>query len=64
MVLSHDASCFIDWFRMEAIPLFAPKWHFEHLFDDVFPALAERGVTKEHLDTMLIDNPRRYFSGG
>jgi phosphotriesterase-related protein len=63
MVLSHDASCYIDWFGMETIPLFAPKWHFEHLFDDVFPALAERGVTQQQLDTMLIDNPRRYFSG-
>jgi phosphotriesterase-related protein len=63
MVLSHDAACYIDWFGMETIPLFAPKWHFEHLFDDVFPALAERGVTQQQLDTMLIDNPRRYFGG-
>jgi phosphotriesterase-related protein len=63
MVLSHDASCFIDWFGMEQIPLFAPQWHFEHLFDDVLPALAERGVTQKQLDTMLIDNPRRYFGG-
>ena len=39
MVLSHDASCYIDWFPPEAIPLFAPGWHFEHLFDDVLPAL-------------------------
>jgi phosphotriesterase-related protein len=64
MVLSHDASCFIDWFPMEVIPLFAPQWHFEHLFDDVFPALLERGVSQKQLDTMLVDNPRRYFSGG
>jgi phosphotriesterase-related protein len=63
MVLSHDASCFIDWFAMEQIPLFAPQWHFQHLFDDVLPALAERGVTQDQLDTMLIDNPRRYFAG-
>jgi phosphotriesterase-related protein len=63
MVLSHDASCFIDWFGMEQIPLFAPQWHFQHLFDDVLPALTERGVTQHQLDTMLTTNPRRYFTG-
>jgi phosphotriesterase-related protein len=63
MVLSHDASCYIDWFPPEAIPLFAPSWHFEHLFDDVLPALLARGVTDDQVHTMLIDNPRRYFGG-
>jgi phosphotriesterase-related protein len=63
MVLSHDASCYIDWFPPEVIPLFAPAWHFEHLFDDVLPALATRGVTQAQIDTMLVDNPRRYFGG-
>jgi len=63
MVLSHDASCYIDWFAPEAIPTFAPAWHFEHIFDQVLPALAERGVSQSHIQTMLVDNPRRYFSG-
>ncbi len=63
MVLSHDASCYIDWFPVEAIPRFAPAWHFEHLFDDVLPALRERGVSELQIQTMLVDNPRRYFSG-
>jgi len=64
MVLSHDASCHIDWFPAEVIPQFAPAWHFEHLFDDVLPALRERGVTESQIQAMLTDNPRRYFSGG
>lgn len=64
MVLSHDASCHIDWFPAEMIPQFAPAWHFEHLFDDVLPALRERGVTESQIQAMLVDNPRRYFSGG
>jgi phosphotriesterase-related protein len=63
MVLSHDASCYIDWFPPEVIPLFAPAWHFEHLFDDVLPALRARGVTEAQIETMLVDNPRRYFGG-
>jgi len=63
MVLSHDASCYIDWFRPDLIPAFAPNWHYGHLFDDVLPALRERGVTDDQIETMLVANPRRYFSG-
>ena len=63
MVLSHDASCYIDWFPPEVIPLFAPSWNFDHLFDDVLPALRSRGVTDQQIEAMLVDNPRRYFGG-
>jgi phosphotriesterase-related protein len=62
MVLAHDAACYIDWFPPAIIPIFAPKWHFEHLFDDVLPALRERGVSAEQVETMMVVNPRRYFS--
>jgi predicted metal-dependent phosphotriesterase family hydrolase len=27
------------------------------------PRLLERGVTQAQIDTMLIDNPRRFFAG-
>jgi phosphotriesterase-related protein len=64
MVLSHDASCFIDWFPQDVIPAFAPAWHFGHLFDDVLPALRKHGVTDAQIEEMLVANPRRYFSGG
>jgi phosphotriesterase-related protein len=63
MVLSHDAACFIDWFRADQIGMFAPAWHFGHLFDDVLPALRDRGVTEAQIEAMLVTNPRRYFSG-
>jgi len=63
MVLSQDASCYIDWFPPEAVPVFAPRWHFEHLFDDVLPALREGGVTDAQIEAMLVRNPRRYFEG-
>jgi phosphotriesterase-related protein len=63
MVLSHDAACYIDWFRQDQIPLFAPAWHFNHLFDDVLPALRSRGVSEDQIETMLVANPRRYFAG-
>jgi phosphotriesterase-related protein len=63
MVLSHDAACYIDWFRPEQIGAFAPDWHFGHLFNDVLPGLLERGVSQAQIETMLVANPRRYFSG-
>jgi phosphotriesterase-related protein len=34
-----------------------------HLHRNIFPRLLERGVTQKQIDTMLIDNPRRFFSG-
>ena len=65
MVLSHDASCFMDYFGelYDAVhAAAAPNWHYEHISDDVLPALREAGVTDAQLDQMLVDNPRRYFS--
>jgi phosphotriesterase-related protein len=61
MVLSHDASCFIDWLPEEMVPAVMPNWHYLHIHDDVIPALKERGVTDEQIATMLVDNPRRIF---
>jgi phosphotriesterase-related protein len=64
MVLSHDAACHIDWFPPGSVQRFAPDWHFGHIFDDVLPALRERGVSDADIDAMLIANPRRYFDPG
>ncbi|WP_039803122.1 phosphotriesterase family protein [Nocardia araoensis] len=60
MVLSQDASCYIDWIEPAAMAAL-PQWHYTHLFDDVFPYVLERGVTKEQIDTMLQDVPRAFF---
>lgn len=65
MVLSHDASCFIDYFGAahdDARAAAAPNWHFEHISDDVLPALLAQGVTQAQIDTMMIENPVRYFT--
>lgn len=61
MVLSHDASCYIDWFPEQGKAAAVPNWNYTHISDDVIPALRERGVTDEQLTTMLVENPRRYF---
>lgn len=66
MVLSHDASCFIDWFGPEAAELqrvLMPNWTFEHISNDVLPALRASGVTDAQIDQMLVEVPHRYFGG-
>lgn len=61
MVLSHDASCFCDWFDPEVLEQATPDWHYLHISEDVLPALRERGVTEEQIEQMLVENPRRVF---
>jgi phosphotriesterase-related protein len=61
MVLSHDASCYIDWMDKAILPTFLPSWHYRHIHEDVLPALRTAGITDEQIKTMLVDNPRRYF---
>ena len=62
MVLSHDASCHIDWVPPGLIGAFAPNWHLDHLLDEVLPALREQGVSEQQIEEMLVANPRRYFT--
>lgn len=67
IVLAHDAACYLDFFSGEAgqaaLAAAAPNWHYRHIPDNVLPALPEAGVSDEQITTMLIGNPRRYFSG-
>jgi phosphotriesterase-related protein len=62
IVLSHDAACHIDWFAPGVRERSHPRWHFHHIHDDVLPALRERGVTDAQIETMLVANPRGYFT--
>ena len=61
MVLSQDASCFMDALPETAVPVMLPNWHYLHIHNDVIPALKQRGVTDEQIKTMLVDNPREIF---
>ena len=65
MVLGHDANCFIDYFggAHDAVKAAAaPNWHYEHISDDILPALLAAGVTQQQIDRMLIANPVAYFT--
>ncbi|MBV9485449.1 MAG: phosphotriesterase-related protein, partial [Frankiaceae bacterium] len=61
MVLAHDASCYMDWIEPSYLE-FSPNWHFLHITNDVLPALRERGVSDDQIDTMLIANPQQWFA--
>jgi phosphotriesterase-related protein len=60
MVLSQDASCYIDWVD-PAVMAMLPQWRYTHIHEEVLPYLREHGVTEEQIETMLVANPRRYF---
>ena len=62
MVLSQDASCYIDWIDPSVMP-FLPQWHYEHISTEVVPYLLDHGVSQQQIDQMLVENPRRYFEG-
>ncbi len=61
MVLSHDASCYFGWAEPALMAQLVPNWHFNHIPDDVLPALRGAGVTEDQITTMTVDNPRRIF---
>lgn len=62
MVLSQDASCYIDWID-PAVMALLPQWRYTHLHQEVFPYVLKQGVTQAEIDTMLVDVPRRFFEG-
>ncbi len=61
MVLSHDASCYFGWVDPPLREKILPNWHFNHIPDDVLPALRNSGVSEDQIHTMTVDNPRRIF---
>jgi phosphotriesterase-related protein len=61
MVLSQDAACFNDWLPERDLPAVLPNWNYLHIHKDVIPALLKQGVTKQQIQTMLVDNPRAIF---
>lgn len=68
IVLSHDAACFIDFFAFDvprkALARVSPDWNLEYLSRIGLPALRAAGVGEDQITTMMIDNPRRYFTAG
>lgn len=64
MALSHDCCAWSDFFpHIDDYHTAMPNHNFLHIHNDVIPALLEAGVSQSDLDTMFVDNPRRWFEG-
>jgi len=61
MVLSHDANCWSDMLSEEDKRRSRPLWHYNHISDDILPALRAAGVSEAQIMQMLVDNPRAIF---
>jgi phosphotriesterase-related protein len=63
LVLSHDSVWCWHGRPLPVPESVVPNWKPTHVFQNIIPALREAGVSKDKIDTMLIDNPRRFFEG-
>jgi phosphotriesterase-related protein len=61
MVLSHDANCWSDMLSEDDKRRTRPRWHYNHISDDILPALRQAGVSEDQIAQMLVRNPRAIF---
>ncbi len=61
IVLSHDASCYMDWFDREWFARERPNRVFTYIPDTIIPALKAAGVPQAQIHTMTVENPRTIF---
>jgi phosphotriesterase-related protein len=64
IVLSHDyVGCFLgrSMFRTAESRKGLAKWGYTHLFKEVLPKLRTIGVGEAQIQTMLVENPQRFF---
>lgn len=63
MVLSHDASCKMDWWpNFDLVGQMMPNWNYRHIPQNVIPALKEEGVSDEDIHQMTVLNPLKIFT--
>ncbi len=65
MFISQDYCSTIDWFPPEVQAYLkaneVPDWSMTFLFEKVIPELEARGMTREQLDQMMVENPKRWL---
>ncbi len=61
MVLSHDANCWTDMVSEDDKRRTRPLWHYNHISDDILPALRKAGVKEDQIEQMLVENPGAIF---
>ena len=47
----------------EPIQQLLPNWHLSGIFTYHIPALRSNGISDGQIDTLLVKNPRRLFTG-
>jgi phosphotriesterase-related protein len=68
MFLSQDFCATLDWYPVEVGEQLlaagaAKDWSMTLVFDQVIPALREAGMTDDQLETMMVENPKRWLAG-
>ncbi|WP_433499497.1 hypothetical protein ACQP1K_03910 [Sphaerimonospora sp. CA-214678] len=63
IVISHDASCFMDFVSVEEHPRPGEKWSYRLMSTEVIPALLQAGAADRSVETILVDDQRRHFEG-
>ncbi len=61
ITLSHDASCYIDWWDRDWMARERPNRVFTYIPDVIIPALKAAGVPDTLIHTMTVENPRAIF---
>lgn len=62
MFLSQDYCCTTDIYRPNHKKKDVhPDWSMTYLFETVLPLLRENGVTEDQIQTMMVDNVKRWF---
>ena len=63
LVLSHDTVWCWRGRPLELPPALIPNWNPTYVFKSIIPALRDAGVSEARIQSLLRDNPRRYFEG-
>jgi phosphotriesterase-related protein len=67
MFLSQDYNATLDWFPPETLRQMqvagaSSGWSMTLIFEEVIPWLRDHGMTDDHLQTMLVENPKRWLA--
>jgi phosphotriesterase-related protein len=68
MFLSADSNATIDWYPFELAEQLiaagmAVDWTIKKVPEKVIPALRDGGMSDDQLETMMVENPRRWLAG-
>jgi len=62
IMISHD--CIFMWLgRPGKLPSRYAAWRPDYLFKRLIPKMHKAGISKEVIDGILVDNPRRFLGG-